>query len=64
VAYSPSQGAEDSTELCSLVTEKGPEGTAWSCIKGGSDWELGKGSSPKGGQALKPPQGSGHGLKL
>ena len=26
----------EGTELCSLVTETGPEGTAWSCVRGGS----------------------------
>ena len=31
---SSSQGVKDSAELCSLGTVTGPEGTAWSCIRG------------------------------
>lgn len=31
----------------------GPEGTAWSCARGGTDWILGKGSLPEGDQALE-----------
>jgi len=30
-------------DFFSLVTAAGPEGTAWSCFRGGSDWVLGKG---------------------
>lgn len=44
-----------STYLCSLVPATGPEGMAWSCVRGGSRWALGKGFSPDGG---------GHGPKL
>ena len=38
---SSSQGAEGSTELCSL-TAMGPEGTVWSCARGGSGGGQGK----------------------
>ena len=39
--------------------------TAWGCVKGGSGWVLGKGSSPEGGQATEQTaQGSGHSPKL
>jgi len=39
--------------------------TAWSCVRGGSGWVLGKGSSPLGDQALEEaPQSRGHSLKL
>lgn len=42
-----------------LVTEL--EATARSCIRGVSDWELGKDSSPEGDLAVEwAPQGSGH----
>ena len=59
VTYSSSQGG--SADLCSLVTVTGPEGMAWSCIRGGSSWGLGEGSSPEGSQAL---QEAPHGPKL
>lgn len=42
-----------SNELCSLVTVTGPEGTAWGCVRGGSGWGLGRGSSPERGWALE-----------
>lgn len=60
------RGAEG-TCLCFLVTATGPKGTAWSCVRGGSGWGLGKGkgSSPEGDWALaQAPQGSGHSSKL
>ena len=48
-AYSSSQGESgSSTEICSLVTVTGPEGMAWSYVRGGSGWVWGKGSSPEG----------------
>ena len=58
VAYSSSQGEwRGSADLCSLVTVTGPEGTAWSCIRGrlwgGKGGELGKSSSPDGGWLLE-----------
>jgi len=37
------------------VTETGPKGMAWSCVRGGAGWVLGKDSSTEGG---------GHGPKL
>jgi len=40
---------EGSSELCFLLTATGLEGTAWRYLKGGSRWELGKGSAPEGG---------------
>ena len=36
-----------STELCSLVAGTGPEGMAWGCDTGGSDWVLRNSSSPE-----------------
>jgi len=47
------------------VTATGPEGTACSCVRGGSGWVLGKGYSPETVWALaQAPQGSGHCPKL
>lgn len=40
-------------DLFSLVTETEPEGIARSCVRGGSRWLLGKGSSPEIGSALE-----------
>jgi len=34
-ACSSSQGVWASAELCSQVTATGPEGIAWSCVRGG-----------------------------
>jgi len=52
------------TDLCSLVTAMGPEGMAWSCVRGGSGWVVGKSSSPERGRAPEQaPQGSEHGYK-
>jgi len=39
-------------DLSFLVIATGPKGMAWSCVKVGPGWMLGKGSSP---------EGSGHG---
>ena len=36
-----------------LVVTAGPKGMAWSCVRGGSGWELGKSSSPGDVQALE-----------
>lgn len=47
------RGRGVSTDLCFLVTVIGSEGTARSCITGGSCWVLGKGSSRYGVQALE-----------
>lgn len=38
--------------LISLVTVTGPEEVAWSCIRGGSGWVLGKGSHRR---VVNPP---------
>jgi len=35
MAVAPHMEREDSTELCSLGTAAGPDGTAWSCVRGG-----------------------------
>ena len=54
-----------STELCSLVTDPGLKGMAWSCVRGRSCWGLRKGSSPEDGEALEQAaQGSGYSPKL
>lgn len=59
------EGWWGSSDLRSLLTVTGPEGTAWICVRGGSFEVLGKGSSPLGDQALEEaPQGRGHSLKL
>jgi len=50
---------EAAADLWSLVT--GPQETAWSHIRGGPGWLLGRGSSSEGEQAA---QGSGHRPKL
>jgi len=48
-SYGSSQGEwRGSAELCSLLTATGPEGTAWSCVRGRSSWVSGKGSSSDG----------------
>ena len=57
-----SQGAEGSAESCS-VTEIGPEGTAWSCVRGGLGGS-GKGCAPQGSGHGTAPQGRGHGHEL
>jgi len=54
-AMAPHREQRGSTELCSLETAKRPEGMAFcSCVRGESDWVLGKGSSPKGGRNRLP----------
>ena len=59
------RGRGVSTDLCFLVTVTGSEGTAWSCITGGSCWVLGKGSSPEGDWTQEQAaHSSGHGPKL
>ena len=35
-AAAPHRERRGGTELCSLVTVSGPEGTAWSCVRGGA----------------------------
>lgn len=53
------------TDLCSLVTAVKPKQMTWSCIRRGSGWISGKGTSPESAQALEqPPQGSGHSTEL
>ena len=47
--------------LCSLMTAAGPAGRAWRCVRGGSSWVLGKGSSPIGWLGMEQThQGSDH----
>ena len=46
-AAAPHREWKDSTELFSLVTVAGPEGIAWSCVRGRLGWGLGRGSSPQ-----------------
>lgn len=41
------RGAEGSVHLHFLVTLTEPEGTAWSCARGGSGGGKGKGPSPE-----------------
>lgn len=52
------RGAEEQVDEAEelLMTATGLEGTAWSSVREGSVWVLGKGSSPKHGCALE--QGS------
>jgi len=58
-----SRGAKVIFALWWPVTE--PEGTAWSCNRGGSGWISGKASSPEGGQALEQaPQSGSHDIDL
>jgi len=50
VAQNSSQGEQvGSAELCFLVAVTGPKGMAWSCVREGLGWVLGKGSSPESG---------------
>jgi len=35
-AAAPPWERRGSAELCSVLTETGPEGTAWSCVRGGA----------------------------
>lgn len=59
------EGCRHSTDLFSAVKVIESEGKAWSCIRGGSAWPLGKGSSQEGYQALEQPLWSyGHGTYL
>jgi len=46
------------------VTATGPEGTAWSCVRGGAAGGEGKGLRERAVGMEQPAQGSGHGLKL
>jgi len=62
-AYSSSQGEQSgSSEVCALGTGTGPEGMAWSCVRGGAAGGLGKCSSPESGG--HGTGGLGHGPKL
>lgn len=45
VICSSLQEMDVSTEFCSLVLATGPQGTVWSCVRGGSCRVLGKGCS-------------------
>lgn len=62
----PHKGSEEAgANLFSIVTVIEPKETAWSCVMGGSDWVLRKGSSPREGWALEQgPQGSCHSTKM
>ena len=46
------------------MTETGPEGRAWSYIKRGSDWGLGRGSAPEAVGMEQAAQSSCHSPKL
>ena len=60
-AMAPHREQRGSTELCSLMTAAGPAGRAWRCVRGGSSWVLGKGSSPIGWLGMEQThQGSDH----
>jgi len=43
------------------VTATGPEGTAWSCVRGGAAGGEGKGLRQRVVDMEQPAQGSGHG---
>ena len=55
---------EWSTELCSLVTEPGPEGTAWSCVRGGAAGGQGRVLHQRAVGMEQAAQSSGHGTEL
>ena len=59
-ACSSSQGAKGQRWALLCVTATGPEGTAWSCVRGGR-WGWGKGSAPHGGGHGTGAQGCGRG---
>lgn len=42
-----------SAKRCSLMSATGLKVKAWSCIRGGLNWVLGKGYAPEGGWALE-----------
>jgi len=46
------------------VTATGPEGTAWSCVRGGAAGGEGKGLHQREVGMQQPAQGSAHGPKL
>ena len=46
------------------MTATGPEGTAWSCVRGRAAGGEGKGLHQRAVRMEQPAQGSGHGLKL
>lgn len=59
------KGAEGQVLISALCDSTGLNGTAWCCIRGGSVWGLGKGSSPQGGgHGTGCAQGSNHGTGL
>ena len=45
------------------MTATGPEGTAWSCVRGGAAGDEGKGLHQRVVGMEQPAQGSGHGPK-
>lgn len=47
-----------------LMAATGPEGTAWSCVRGGAAGGEGKGLHQRAVGMEQPAQGSGHGPKL
>ena len=53
-----------SAELCSLGTATGPEGTAWSCARGGAAGGQGKGLRQRAAGMERAVQGSGHSPEL
>ena len=62
VAHSSSQGVD--RQHCSLVTATGPEGTAWSCIRGASGEHEEKALHHRVVGMEHAPQVSGHGPEL
>ena len=46
------------------MTATGPEGTAWSCVKGGADGGEGRGLHQRAVGVEQPAQGGGHGPEL
>jgi len=53
-------------ERCALlcVTATGPEGTTWSCVRGGAGGGQGQVLHQSVGTVEQAPKGSGHGSKL
>ena len=47
VAAASLTGSRGAVLRSALRGQTGPKGTAWSCVRGGSGWGLGKGSSPE-----------------
>ena len=62
-ATAPHRERRDSAELCS-VTVTGPEGMAWSCVRGGAAGGEGKGLHQRVVGMERAAQGSGHSPEL